>query len=107
MATSDLAPSRGLLHSANAGAQVSAVQLTLHRVLAVLSSLRLAVVLFALSIVLIFIGTLAQKDQDVWRVVNDTYFRVWFARVDFQVFERLANCSLNPSIGTSKAASTF
>src|SRR6185503_6179348 len=90
MATSELAPPRGLLHSANTGAQVSAVRFTLARVLAFLASLRLTVVLFALSIVLIFIGTLAQKDQDVWRVVNDTYFRVWFARVDFQVFERLA-----------------
>ncbi len=55
-----------------------------------LASLRLTVVLFTLSILLIFLGTLAQKDQDVWRVVNDTYFRVWLARVDFQVFERLA-----------------
>ena len=45
--------------------------------------------LFALSIFLIFVGTLAQKDQDVWRVVNDTYFRVWFAQVDYLVFERL------------------
>lgn len=90
MATSDLAPPRGLLHSASAKGQVSAARLTLASVLAFLASLRLTVVLFALSIVLIFIGTLAQKDQDVWRVVNDTYFRVWFARVDVQVFERLA-----------------
>lgn len=90
MATSDLAPPRGLLHSAESRAQVSGIRLTLHGVLAFLASLRLTVVLFALSIALIFVGTLAQKDQDVWRVVNDTYFRVWFARVDFQVFERLA-----------------
>ena len=25
----------------------------------------------------------------MWRVVNDTYFRVWFAQVDYLVFERL------------------
>ena len=90
MATSDLAPPRGLLRSAESSSQVSAVQFTLRRVLAFVASLRLTVVLFALAIVLIFLGTLAQKDSDVWRVVNDTYFRVWFARVDFQVFERLA-----------------
>jgi ABC-type transport system involved in cytochrome c biogenesis permease subunit len=90
MATSDLAPPRGLLQSADSRSQATATQLTLGRVLAFLASLRLTVVLFALSIILIFIGTLAQKDQDVWRVVNDTYFRVWFARVDFQIFERLA-----------------
>ena len=90
MATSDLAPPRGLLQSAESRSHVSAVRFTLSRVFAVLASLRLTVVLFTLSILLIFLGTLAQKDQDVWRVVNDTYFRVWFARVDFQVFERLA-----------------
>ena len=45
--------------------------------------------LFALAIFLVFVGTLAQKDQDVWQVVNDTYFRVWWARVDFLAFERL------------------
>jgi len=47
------------------------------------------VTLFALAIFLIFVGTLAQKDQDVWQVVNDTYFRVWFAQIDFLTFERL------------------
>ncbi len=90
MATTDLAPPRGLLNQAKSISQVSAARFTLSRVLAVLASLRLTVVLFALSIILIFLGTLAQKDHDVWQVVNDTYFRVWFARVDFQVFERLA-----------------
>ena len=41
-------------------------------------------------IFLIFVGTLAQKDHDVWEVVNKLYFRVWWVRVDLQVFERLA-----------------
>jgi ABC-type transport system involved in cytochrome c biogenesis permease subunit len=88
MATSDLAPPRGLLQTADARSQISASQFTLERVFAALASLKLTVVLFSLSIFLIFVGTLAQKDQDVWRVVNDTYFRVWFAHVDLQVFER-------------------
>ena len=60
------------------------------RAISVLASLRLTVVLFALSIFLVFVGTLAQKDHDVWAVVNDMYFRVWWAFVDFQTFERLA-----------------
>ncbi|HEX4415353.1 MAG TPA: cytochrome c biogenesis protein CcsA [Lacipirellulaceae bacterium] len=90
MATSDLAPPRGLLKSSEARSQATAARLTFTRVVSILASLRLTVTLFALSIILIFLGTLAQKDNDVWRVVNDTYFRVWFARVDFQVFERLA-----------------
>lgn len=89
MATSDLAPPRGLVQTADASAQVYSVRYMAGRVLAVLASLRLTVVLFALSIFLIFVGTLAQKDHDVWQVVNDSYFRVWFARVDFLAFERL------------------
>jgi ABC-type transport system involved in cytochrome c biogenesis permease subunit len=56
----------------------------------VLASLRLTVVLFAASIFLIFVGTLAQKDHDVWEVVNSLYFSTWFARVEFRIFERLA-----------------
>jgi ABC-type transport system involved in cytochrome c biogenesis permease subunit len=47
-------------------------------------------VLFAGSIFLIFVGTLAQKDHDVWEVVNSLYFSRWFAQVEFRVFERLA-----------------
>ena len=50
-----------------------------------LASLRLTVVLFALSMVLIMAGTLAQIDHDIWYVVAK-YFRAWFAWIDFQVF---------------------
>ncbi len=50
-----------------------------------LASLRLTVALFAMSIFLVFVGTLAQVDQDVWAVVSQ-YFRTWFAWIDFQVF---------------------
>jgi ABC-type transport system involved in cytochrome c biogenesis permease subunit len=59
------------------------------RVLDVLASLKLTVVLFALSIFLVFAGTLAQVDHGVWDVVNHMYFRVWIAKVDFLAFERL------------------
>src|SRR5205809_6877087 len=90
MATSDLAPSRGFSQPADSRSALSSIGLALKDVLAILASLKITVVLFALSILLIFLGTLAQKDQDVWRVVNDTYFRVWFAEVNLQVFERLA-----------------
>ena len=54
-----------------------------------LASLRLTVVLFALSIFLVFAGTLAQVDHGVWDVVNHSYFRVWFAYIELQGFERL------------------
>src|SRR5690242_15068664 len=90
MATSDLAPPRDLLQSSPERAKTAAQPFALTRVLSILADLRLTVTLFAFALVLIFLGTLAQKDNDVWKVVNDTYFRVWFARVDFLVFERLA-----------------
>ncbi|MGL4515025.1 MAG: cytochrome c biogenesis protein CcsA [Lacipirellulaceae bacterium] len=54
-----------------------------------LASLRLTVVLFALAIFLVFVGTLAQVDHDVWQVVNNTYFRVWVAQVEWQALARL------------------
>jgi hypothetical protein len=50
-----------------------------------LSSLRLAVVLFALSIVLIFAGTLAQRTEGVWTVV-DGYFRSLWVMIPLSVF---------------------
>lgn len=54
-----------------------------------LASLRLTVVLFALTIALVFVGTLAQVDHDIWYVVRTGYFRVWFAWFEFQAFDRL------------------
>ena len=50
-----------------------------------LASLRLTVTLFAFSILLIFVGTLAQVHQDMWSVI-DNYFRTFIARVELQVF---------------------
>ena len=50
-----------------------------------LASLRLTVVLFALSLILVLAGTLAQIDHEIWYVVHN-YFRTWFAWIEFQVF---------------------
>ena len=50
-----------------------------------LSSLRLTVVLFAMSVFLIFAGTLAQVEHDIWQVMSQ-YFRAWFAWIDLQIF---------------------
>ena len=54
-----------------------------------LASLKLTVVLLALLMVLVMAGTLAQDKYDIWHVVNDSYFRVWIAKIDFQVFATL------------------
>ncbi|VAX40454.1 Putative cytochrome C-type biogenesis protein [hydrothermal vent metagenome] len=58
---------------------------TIQRVLKPLASLKLTVVLFALSIFLVFAGTLAQTKMDIWAVVHG-YFRTWVAYIEFQVF---------------------
>jgi hypothetical protein len=49
-----------------------------------LASLKLTVVLLALSIVLIFMGTLAQVDQGIWAVM-DQYFRTIIAQVELDL----------------------
>jgi ABC-type transport system involved in cytochrome c biogenesis permease subunit len=90
MATTELSPSAPFATDLASTRQIPAERYYIGLIVAFLASLRLTVGLFAFSIILVFLGTLAQKDQDVWQVVNDTYFRVWFARVDFLVFERFA-----------------
>lgn len=54
-------------------------------VLKPLSSLRLTVILLALSIFLIFAGTWAQIDLGIW-VVLKTYFRAFFVMIPLQIF---------------------
>ena len=48
-------------------------------------SLKLTVTLLALSMVLIFVGTLAQVDKGIWTVM-DQYFRCWVAWIELSVF---------------------
>jgi hypothetical protein len=56
----------------------------LWRALRALASLQLTVVLFSLSMVLVFFGTLAQIDREIWTVV-DQYFRSWYVWIPFQL----------------------
>ena len=58
---------------------------TLKTILRPLASLRLTVVLLALSMVLIMAGTWAQIDHDVW-TVQKRYFHSFFAWVSFGLF---------------------
>lgn len=55
------------------------------RVIAPLASLRLTVVLFAMSVFIVFAGTVAQIDKGIWTVVNE-YFRCSVAWIDLQIF---------------------
>lgn len=58
---------------------------TVKGILEPIASLKLTVVLFALSIFLILAGTFAQVDKDIWEVIG-LYFRCWFAWIPLQVF---------------------
>src|SRR5215211_4210836 len=49
-----------------------------------IADLRITVVLFALSMALVFWGTLAQTDNGVWTVVRD-YFRSFIVMVPLKV----------------------
>ena len=57
----------------------------LHRVFVSLASLRLTVTLFALSIFIILVGTLAQTQKNMWDVRAD-YFHCWWSWIELQVF---------------------
>jgi hypothetical protein len=57
----------------------------LYKALQALASLRVTVALFALSILLVFFGTLAQVDANIWTVVGK-YFRSFYVWVPFQIF---------------------
>lgn len=50
-----------------------------------LASLRLTVVLFVLSMFLVFAGTLAMRDSGLWATLSG-YFRCWVAWIPLQVF---------------------
>ncbi|MCG8451180.1 MAG: cytochrome c biogenesis protein CcsA [Pirellulales bacterium] len=54
-------------------------------VVTLLASLQLTVFLFALSIVLVLAGTLAQIDHDIWYVIHN-YFRCWIAFIELKIF---------------------
>jgi len=58
---------------------------TLKTILSPLASLKLTVVLLALSIVLVLAGTLAQVDQGIWDVVHG-YFRCYWVYIPLQIF---------------------
>src|SRR5579871_3457483 len=68
-------------------AQQSPGVLALKKLLAPVASLRVTVVLFALSILLVFFGTLAQVDEGIFTVLHK-YFRTGLAWIPLQIFVR-------------------
>ena len=57
----------------------------LRRFIEALASLKLTVALLAMSVVLVFCGTLAQLDHGIWAVVN-SYFRSFFVLIPLYIF---------------------
>ncbi|MCM8532352.1 MAG: cytochrome c biogenesis protein ResB [Lentisphaeraceae bacterium] len=55
------------------------------RIIKSFASLKLTVFLLSVSLILVFVGTLAQTSAGIWEVV-DTYFRCAFSRVDVSIF---------------------
>ena len=63
-------------------------------VLGPIASLKITVVLFVLAGLLVFFGTLAQKGQGVWTVV-DNYFYSWIVKVDLKYLIEFGKVFLN------------
>ncbi|MGL6073647.1 MAG: cytochrome c biogenesis protein CcsA [Fimbriiglobus sp.] len=55
-----------------------------------IASLRLTVTLFALSTILIFFGTVAQKNSGIWSVVDQYFWSMWVA-IDLQLVIQFFN----------------
>jgi hypothetical protein len=73
--------------------------LVAYNILSAIASLRLTVALFALSLLLILFGTLAQMDQGIHTVLH-TYFRCFLAWIPWQLFVRFGQVffSVSPDL---------
>ncbi len=74
------------LPSARPGEQWQAIRTALRP----LASLKLTVALFAMSIILVLVGTLAQVESDIWEAVRE-YFRCWGLWVELRTLSPLVN----------------
>jgi hypothetical protein len=76
-------------------------------VLKPLASLQLTVVLFALAIVLVFFGTLAQIDNGIWQVV-DQYFWSYVVYIKLNLITEFASVFLpNLKVGSLSGSIPF
>lgn len=67
-----------------AGSPAYDLKTDLRRLIAPLASLKLTCILFALSILLVFFGTLAQVEMGLWTAVG-SYFRWFYVWIPFQL----------------------
>lgn len=81
---------QNVVESQDARAEIPWLWPTVKAILTPVASLKLTVALFAMAIFIVFAGTLAQTQKDIWVVVRE-YFRTTtstfgFAWIDFQIF---------------------
>src|SRR5713101_8684193 len=76
--------------------QPSTAGIMIKKILTPLASLRLTVVMFALAIALVFLGTLAQVDEGIFTVLT-RYFRTGIAWIPFQALVRFGQVFLGVS----------
>lgn len=96
--SSTVSPTPGVRRSSDRAAPDTWSQVK--RILKPLASLRLTVLLLGLSVVLVFLGTVAQVDDSI-NTVLDRYFYSWVAKVPFQVFVRFGQKFFNLSKDTA------
>jgi ABC-type transport system involved in cytochrome c biogenesis permease subunit len=70
---------------------------TVKRVLKPVASLQLTVALFALSIVLVFFGTLALIDNGMWSVIH-SYFKSFVVKIRFDLVRKFLSVFFLPSL---------
>ncbi len=68
-----------------------------YQALRVVASLRVTVVLFALAMILVFFGTLAQQHASIETVMKD-YFRSWLTWIDFRLISDFCKVFVDPEI---------
>ena len=88
------APETALTSAKPASRPAPGIWSTIKWVLTPIASLQLTVGLFALSVLLVFFGTLAQIDNGIWTVV-DSYFWSWHVWVPVQLLVQFAQVFFN------------
>lgn len=85
MATSDLPNQRIQVTSDDQADRLGSIRRISQLWIRPLASLKLTVILFAMSVFIVLVGTLAQVEKGMWEVMED-YFTSWIALIEFQTF---------------------
>ncbi|MDX1945773.1 MAG: cytochrome c biogenesis protein CcsA [Pirellulaceae bacterium] len=84
MSATSLPTPKSLLADADEATKPFVIAPGIDHVMHFLASLKLTVVLLSLAMFVVFVGTLAQTEADIWQVVRD-YFHAWVMWVDVNI----------------------